>query len=710
MSSPEYKIDNFEDIKNELSKENQTAKEVLEVLEKELKEKYWIEKETKIGLVQEELNDLKKTIKENYNNKDLLKSKLKDKIYVEFVETKLEQDWVSAINLENVTQNIEDPKIIESKKELNIYIDSFTEKYSSFLWKNEREIFKLAISNKIMDAFSPANMLNIWNIMWKVIKWFENWDFSKVETEIDNLWKNATSIKDKVINILTPYDNLLKKVEENLNKWNHINKINIVSNIEWFHNPIQIESYNWEELKFDYEIVKNKELKTEIPSDKIKVLTDYIINSRQKVKNLSEAMKSGNKVRNTALNMLDAPMVGDTIEWALKWLLELPFIGKLIAIFLWLNPENPLESFEKEKKSYKLFKSLKNLWWTKDDNWVITKNNDSKISILSDKDLSELDYEEIKNSLWTIYDLGNWDKEIENHEDLLVKVLSKDWYKWLKINLTDDHFTDNKPNDKFYKIFKEETNKLKGESKDIKKVNVNQIVAEIKAKEEKIKQNNDKLNIDTYTDILITDLAQYKEITIEELIRNKDNLEKFLVEKVWNDKNHEKNKTFASVSKYIIDNIDRYKKEWNIKIDDIYSQVLEDIKKDNDKEKESIAELKKQAELYSAIDKINWDLSAWITVSEGKETLTIKQNWKEIIMNWSKYIVELDWWKEITNITVEWEILKLTWQKNLWILWTHKGTIISSKNKLTNIIYETIQKWKYNDIIDWTNISVTKIV
>ena len=651
-------LKNYWELEQELSKDNSLVREIFPEITKELSEKYSISRDTILNITKNELEEIKNNIKTS-NQKWILKSYIKSSIYEEYIETKLEQpNWIKEITVDKITENITSQKIIESKKVLNDYVENFTKNYD-FLWENEKEIFKLAISNKIIDSFSPIEMLNLSKILWSVMNWIKSLDFWKVKEETSKISNEFKEIKKKLEQILTPYKKLFSKVQNDLNKWNYTNKINIISNIEWFHNPINIENYSWEELDFDYEKFKNSnEYNTSIKNPEL--IAKYLIRSKIKIEKLDQQMKNWSKYKQMALSLISNEQFWKHIEIWLQWLLKIPFIWKLIAIFLWLDPEKPFESLLEEKDTFKTYKEIKNFWWIKKEDWTISKNADSKVKILSDKDLSELDYERLQPSLKDINKILNtWKKDNKkDNNTVLSQIFTKNWYNWLSIKLNEDCFDNKKPNKNFYDIFEKSIIEFKN-NKDQSKIEKEKI--QLEEKVEKLKKEKESLEKDT------------KLWTIEWVLTDVDN---------WLDKNIDRN---------------IYKNRTETEEYKTKKQKLQKVTAE-------LNELQSKQKLYKLLQKINWDLSEWINLSEWDTNISIKQNWSIITINNVKYSItaykKFIWNAIVQNTIINWD--KVILKTDIWEANFTKGEIIEA-------LYTTINSWSFKKDDNWSYLKIDKV-
>ena len=693
---------NYEELQVTLSKENNTVKEAFSEINEELKTRYGIEKHTRLNISTEELNTFLKTINTNLSNKNSLKANLKSAIYDEFIETKLEEkDWIKEISIDKVSENIDNTKMIESKKILNEYIDNFTKKYD-FLWNNEKEIFRLAIANKLINSISPlkldflSNKVN--NILtWKIenIEDIINEENNKVLSEIQLVQKN-------IENILTPYNKLFDKINKDLDQWNYKNKINIISNINWFHNPLEIEKYNWEELIFNYEKVKNTELNNKI--ENIEDIKNYLITSRKKIEQMGEQMKNWEKMKKNLLNIISIPKLWKHIEWVLSWFLKIPFLWKLISVFLGLSPNNPMESLNSEKETFSTYKSLQSFWTKTDKNWKSSENTDSKIDILKDKDLSNLDYEKLKANLEYINSLTKNDKNIKSKDDLLIQLFSKEWYKWLKLDITKECFTNNKVNKDFYKTFEksidehknievERKNKENLENEKNKKLKISKL--ENNLKEVNFILSDDFIDIFTGIESInwinelkkIDDIIQFKSISIKDLPKNKNEISSFLSDKLWAKDWNDELKTIQWSLVLFIEKLIEYKdKDKLTNVGQALKEKDKILKEYKENLENEVNKLDYSEKIKTKIISVKWDLSKWIE----ENWLKIKLNWNKLTINDKNFSIELANNIQLKNIILEENIAIIEWKNNIWLSWEEK----IDKNIVWELISQAISNWK----------------
>lgn len=547
----------------------------------ELNKKYWWIEWKIIEWTQYDLQDLKKSIQEqNYIRLDeiLARKKIETKVYAK------EEWWYNAVSIENTTQWINSDRLTKAKDTINKALDDRLRKYD-FLW-DRKEMFKLAIINKIL--YNPVSQ-KIVNYLESITKIFENpkdlFTSTDKTTHISNREWNDLSLS--VEGIIKPYIDLFDQINwkfEELDKNNVFDfnwdkskrKINLISHIDFFTNP---NSMQW---NFDSKAIlsqfdellnnpKNFNSPKELTEEDKKILVDYMMKSRWNIEKTLKTLESWDRVRDIALTIWDNKYV----KWFLETLFKIPILWKILAIFLWLNPDKPMDDFNEQTKTFKTLKWLKNLWAIKDKNWSLSDNSvDTQLKSL---DLSEINHSETKPELKQINDFKNsitipvdtktteatqqqseskdtkttqiTKPKYEKDEDFWKEAFSDDWVEkdWvkLKFEISDTQIADWKiSTEEFKEIVKKWFSKY-NEGIGVK-VEADKKVAEDKSNNDKKKQEEDRIskiimdgnnaelnnteiqsvidfiNSEDKNDIKLKDYDVIKNMKISEIIKSKD--------------------------------------------------------------------------------------------------------------------------------------------------------------------------------------------
>lgn len=376
---------------------------------KSVKEKYWLAWNEQMKLTRKDLEEFSQEFtKPNLNAESIVK-----KLYEEVIETKVDKEWVKAVSIENATQWINSDRLTKAKDTINNALDKKLEAYD-FLW-DRKEMFKLTIINKIL--YNPISQ-KITNYLESITKLFENpkelFISPDKTTHISNKEWNDLSLS--VEGIIKPYFDLFDQIK--LKLWSYEiwhksmiyltqeQKWNLISQIDFFNNP-NIMQWNVDSKailsQFD-ELLKNPEnfnSPKELTEEDKKKLVDYMMKSRWGLEKALITLQSWDKTRDFALSIWDNKYV----KWFLEILFKIPILWKILAIFLWLDPNKPLEDFNEQTKTFKTLKWLKNLWASKDKNWNLMDNIfDSPLKKL---DLSEINHSESRNEIKQINDFKN---------------------------------------------------------------------------------------------------------------------------------------------------------------------------------------------------------------------------------------------------------------------------------------------------------------
>lgn len=436
MSETIPSTDSQESIKSVdwLNKENLGSKftpEVEQKLKNYLKQKYDIERDKVINIASDELKDLKKQIELSQNPVETVVKF----VFGEYIETKLEDEWMNAVSIENTTKWIDNPRLENAKLMLNKVLE---EKFKNYDFLGDRkEVIKLAMVNKILK--NPITEWVKWYLekLTKILESIAKLDLSKSweTTTIDkpetddkaseNLWND---IEKAFLDDIEPYFNWFEKIKEKLDnpKYNLSpdQKKNIINNMSYFNNPNEIEKWFNVEIIEDF-IESNKDKINDwknLSEDEIEMLKKYMLDSREKIESTLKMWEMWDKAKEFALKIAWTPWaIWKFGKWFIEWILKIPFLWKIFAIFLWLDPNNSIADFNEQIWSFKSLNLLKSLWVKKDNNWNIVSN---WVAPFDKVDFSWIEHNNVKKELKDLIKHKPADKD---EKEFIKEAFSKGW-------------------------------------------------------------------------------------------------------------------------------------------------------------------------------------------------------------------------------------------------------------------------------------------
>lgn len=724
-SNPTFK--NPEELQNE--EKNKILKLVLE--------KYWVD-----------LKDFKKDLNE-FNNmfltyqrtKPLEAIELDKKAEITYQNYLKEQinSWNTEkiVNIDNLTASINNERLTSLKNELDKPLNEALNKYD-FLNNQSKEFIKLGFLNSLVK--SPIN--KIWeSIIWWVWSFIWNLETWKLDNILDSLssspvdsWR-VLSMKEEFIKHLGTYTSKLDEINQKFLKEDGLKwltkdqKQNIISNIDWFRDPWLIE--NWPQSLDISKIDFTKTTKNEAPLDSEK-LSKYLVSSREKFVQLWNKLNLWDKASDALYNVLwNSGKLSEVSQKLVDILLKVPILWKFLAMFLWLNWDNPFEELKENTKNFKILKWFKDLWVSKDEKWNIIPWSD----IFKETDLSRLNFNSLKDELKEI----NWFFNTSNEKDyksLWISAFSENWI-WEtepKLKLKIDKKIDDKKltTQDFKEILKtwidelKEQKEKKSQEDTLKKAN-----DETQKKQKEIDENNTALSTkqlalnilrqnkgDNGKDIIsniwnLWDYNDFKKITIWEILNNND-LDNLLKTKIWESDYQKISEEVKNWLKKSIEIVKEYLNgksvNTNISLKELLenSEFLNFLNEKNKSLKTDLTKLESEKKFF-------WEKEKKIEFSKKVESilnnLTTKTSLKDwIIIKWDKKIKfnddknELQIWEEkyslslkdksikIKDIKIDHENVYLEWQKNIFS-WEE----IHKKDLFIKWIGLLVQNWEYKN-------------
>ncbi len=380
---------------------------------KELKEKYWLDESNIAEVTADEWKE--------FNSKLLISNNQVDTtvkfVYEEVIETKVHDEKMKAVSIDNVTTWIKNDRLTNAKKAVNDKLDEQLRQYD-FLW-DRKEMVKLVILDKIIQNPAAQRVKNylesITNLFKDPSKVLTEW--TSIISEGNSVWKD---VKDMVDNIIKPYTDLLDKINKKLSDhelWKNTDtyltseqKRKLISHIDFFNDPTKLEwGFNaddilkqMDDLLADPNKFNNSK---ELTDEDKKKLVEYMLVSREHIESTLNDLQKWDKLKDMALNVawLNWP-IWKMWKWIIEFLLKIPILWGIIASFLWLDPERAVDDFNEQILTHKTLKALKTFWIQKDKDWNKIKDWEKQFEWI---DLSAINHNETKNELKRVNEFKN---------------------------------------------------------------------------------------------------------------------------------------------------------------------------------------------------------------------------------------------------------------------------------------------------------------
>lgn len=405
--------------------------EKTESFHKFIEEKYWLQSHQEIlNVTHDELQDLKNELQSGGTNFE----NIGERVYEDYMETKLETKWVESVNLDLVLNGIDTPRLTEIKQEFEAYFDSEFKKYD-FMSDSQKEIFKLSIVNKLLDSqMSSVGTDMMWKFSDKVTSAatkLQEGEYSQameLVTDTSDFSEWSDIMKATLDSCMKTYTQKLDAISILIQQKYPALSIhqlqNVFSNIQEFKDPNFIENnfQNFDINSIDF-------TKVDIFSSQINVdnFKSYILDSRNNIADVAEKLSQWDAMQETVLGLISDKNFWSTMKGFLWILMKLPIIWDMISTFLWLDKSNPMWSLEKLSWKYNFLNWLLNQWkkesksWFEEGKWVF-KNID----------FGEQGFQENKKIIWEIMNqLPNMDEKWISQ--FWQKSFSKEWIqlKWI---------------------------------------------------------------------------------------------------------------------------------------------------------------------------------------------------------------------------------------------------------------------------------------
>ena len=658
-------------------KNKQILQEVLRI--------YWVDlKDYSFDL--ETLNtNLRTQLSETTQEEFLLEQQAK-KLYELYIKEELwKGNWIEkTANLDNLTDSINSQRISDIKEEFEKVINPVLDKYD-FLDERTKNFIKLWFVNSLLK--SP--MSQIWDsLMWWVADFvwkLQQMDSGDISSMVDAFNKDpkdswrSLAFEDQFIESLKSYTDKFDKIKEKLEELETDPKLtdkqqqNIISHIDWFRDPALIEAgVDW--LDISKLNIENKDIKNdEIDLEK---LSKYMINSREKIFELSKKLNLWDKVGDNLYNIINSWWtIGEWVQKIAEFILNIPFIWKFLAIFLWLNPDRAIEELRENSKNFKILSIFKSLWITKDKEW----KQKEWVEPFQNIDLSQINFNSSKKEINSLKPFIK-DESDEKIQEFWLQAfwewVEKDWIK-LEFRMEDNQKFDKKITSlEFGEIIKTGLDKYNAD------------VWKERVKEEDEKREGKKGKIDQNLTNLTNEIARFK-TSIETISLQINTIDSILA------KNYEKIEHWDDILNiWDINNIktqDIINHNWENFWDIIWNIIWKnDYDKDlSENDKKTLNQMFIFIKDYCTENKLS---SQW----ELKDFLKNNETWfNEWLIEKKNKLDEEKTWKEKEKSTLTWNLEKYNFAEKIW----DKLTAITSETKLSN----WIETW------EWENKTIIKL-
>lgn len=437
-----------------------------------MREKYWIEEWSIINMTRDDIMELKNNLMKSNDQVNIVARFM----YDEVIETKLKGEDVSkeeltkkdiikdVVTFKNIKSWIESERLDYVELEVDKFLQEKFKDYD-FLW-DRYEFIKLALINKVSNSPTASKIRSYY-------QWFTK-TLENPKSILDNIWKvDSAAIKEweeiwnDIESIMKPYIDWFKEIKTKLDshevkpnlKLNHEQKKNIINNMEYFNDLKQIEKwFNQVEIlsKLDFNM-KDKVKVWELTPENVEKLKKDILDIRKSIESNMNIEDLWNKASELALSLSGKSW---SIKSMIEFMLKIPFLWKILAIFLWLDPSDPIADFESQIWTFKSLNVIKSFWATKTKDWKLIPNTIDWP--LKDIDLSEIKHKDVKKELKGLLKLKLADKK----EDEFFKEAFSDAWVSVKVN----EKWENIDRKLFLKITEEQIKDWKVDSKELKEI------------------------------------------------------------------------------------------------------------------------------------------------------------------------------------------------------------------------------------------------
>ena len=407
--------------------------EQTELFHKFIEQKYGLESTQKIhNVTKNELKDLRSELWEANQQENF--AALWKFVYEEVIEDQINKDIEKATSIENIVDGFDSNRLTDMQKLFESYTDQKFWNYDFLSW-TQLNLLKLSI----VDNFASSSFLELAMNSWGDFKWeiqeafwlLQEWEYSDALSQAKNGFSNfkesGDSLKRTLDNFLFPYELKLSEIDayikEKAPNLSIEEKKNIFSNIELFNNPKMLSEgvTSFDVTSIDFSNIQLN--KNGIDTD---ILKEFMVNSKEKIWNLASKLNEWDAAQNALLGLMDNELTGSVVKELLGFALKLPIVWKMLAVFLWIDPENPSESLDWLTLQYSTHKTLLDLWKTETKSGEAIKWE----WVFENIDLWKQDFQTNKENINKILDL-TWLQDKSELKQFWLDSFSK---KWVEIN------------------------------------------------------------------------------------------------------------------------------------------------------------------------------------------------------------------------------------------------------------------------------------
>ncbi|QFR39732.1 hypothetical protein A9Q91_06010 [Candidatus Gracilibacteria bacterium 28_42_T64] len=368
-----------------------------------VQEKFGLESENEIlDVTQEELDLMKKELS---GQKDGDFSVIGKHVYEDYLETQLNEKSFEAVTLDNATKGIESARFEEMKSYFESHFESVFQNFD-FLPPAQKELLKLGLANRLLSSdlmgLSQQITEGFSSKIVKVKDIVNSGEYQNILDVFDDTEKvveQGSMLEGSLANIIQPYVDKFTEVNQyiqiNYPNLSQEEKQNIISHVEWFQKPSEIEQGVEGLIIEEIDFTKTERSLQDFDVEDLK---QYVLKSREDISKLSEKLQYGDKMQEYTLQLINNEHIGSTFKKILSGLFKIPFIGKIIASFLGFHGENPMLSLEIMSSQYKMFDSLLGSGKTEDKNGEIIEGD----GVFKSIDFGEQDFQDNKGNIGKI--------------------------------------------------------------------------------------------------------------------------------------------------------------------------------------------------------------------------------------------------------------------------------------------------------------------
>lgn len=407
--------------------------EQTELFHKFIEQKYGLESTQEIhNVTKNELKNLRSELWEANQQENF--AALWKFVYEEVIEDQINKDIEKATSIENIVDGFDSNRLTDMQKLFESYTNQKFWNYDFLSW-TQLNLLKLSI----VDNFASSSFLELAMNSWGDFKWeiqeafwlLQEWEYSdalfQAKNGFSNFKESRDSLKRTLDNFLFPYELKLSEIDayikEKAPNLSIEEKKNIFSNIELFNNPKMLSEGV---TSFDVTLIDFSNTQLNENGIDTDILKEFMVNSKEKIWNLASKLNEWDAAQNALLGLMDNELTGSVVKELLGFALKLPIVWKMLAVFLWIDPENPSESLNWLTLQYSTHKTLLDLWKTETKSGEVIKWE----WVFENIDLWKQDFQTNKENINKILDL-TWLQDKSELKQFWLDSFSK---KWVEIN------------------------------------------------------------------------------------------------------------------------------------------------------------------------------------------------------------------------------------------------------------------------------------